>query len=299
MTTVVTIPIKAVVDGHEEAAVRLVSARLESSLSAASGAPVVVPCTFAPTLDSLEADQACVVITSPLAEVANHQEPWPSVERRLRQSYQRLAARDDVVVFICTVLRHVSADESAGQAQSKRVRIRRLNLLAAEISRETGIYVIDLDRSLADIGARALQTDYRLGGSYASEVAAKFMALAVISAGLDAFVSFEVQDQAKTMVAESQLDLASRQVAAPDIKPSNVLALGTGRRKQVVQTVVDTNTENHTSWLIRLMLSRQFGIADAVTKLKESIARRGWRASIVMILAAMQQLWRDRARMGR
>ncbi len=144
-----------------------------------------------------------------------------------------------------------------------------------------------------------MQTDYRLNGSYAAEVAARFTALAVISAGLDAFVSFEVQDQAKTMVAESRLDLASRQVAAPDIKPSNVLALGTGRRKQVVQTVVDTNAESHTSWLIQLMFSRQFGISDAVTKLKESIARRGWRASIVMILAAMQQLWRDRARMGR
>ena len=299
MTTAVTIPIRAVVDGHEEAAVRLASARLESSLSAASGAPVVVSCTFEPALDSLDADQACVVITSPLAEVANHQEPWPSVERRLRQSYQRLAGRDDVVVFICTVLRHVSADEGAEQTESKRVRIRRLNLLAAEISRETGIYVIDLDRSLADIGALALQTDYRLNGSYASEVAAKFMALAVISAGLDAFVSFEVQDQAKTMVAQSQLDLASRQVAVPDIKPSNVLALGTGRRKQVVQTVVDTNTESHTGWLIRLMLSRQFGISDAVTKLKELIARRGWRASIVMLLAAMQQLWRGRARMSR
>jgi hypothetical protein len=297
MTTAVTIPIKAVVEGHEEAAVRLACARLQSSLSAASGAPVVVPCTFEPTLDALETNQACVVITSPLAEVANHQEPWPSVEHRLRQSYQRLAAGDDVVAFICTVLRHVSAEEA--QAESKRVRIRRLNLLAAEISRETGIYVIDLDRSLADIGARTLQTDYRLNGSYACEVAAKFMALAVISAGLDAFVSFEVQDQAKTMVAEAQLDLASWQLAAPDIKPSNVLALGTGRRKQVVQTVVDTNTESHTSWLIQLMLSRQFGIADALTKLKESIARRGWRASIVMILAAMQQLWRSRARMGR
>ena len=197
MTSPVTIPIKAVVDGHEQAAVRLACARLESSLSAASGAPVVVTCAFEPTLDSLDAGEACVVIASPLAEVANHQEPWPSVERRLRQSYQRLAAKDDVVVFICTVLRHVSAEEGAAQAESKRVRIRRLNLLAAEISRETGIYVIDLDRSLADLGARTLQTDYRLSGSYAAEVAAKFMALAVISAGLDAFVSFEVQDQAR------------------------------------------------------------------------------------------------------
>jgi hypothetical protein len=299
MTTVVTIPVKAVVDGHEEAAVRLACARLEGSLSAASGAPVVVPCTFEPTLDALETTQACVVIASLLAEVANHGEPWPAVERRLRQGYQRLAARENVVVFICTVLRHVSASEEAGQGESKRVRIRRLNLLAAEISRETGIYVIDLDRNLADMGAGPLQTDYRLGGGHASEAAAKFIALAVISAGLDTFVPFEVQDRAKATVSELQIDLPSRQVAAPDIKPSNVLALGTGRRKQVVQTVVDTNTESHTGWLLQLMLSRQFGIADAVTKLKDSIARRGWRASLLMILAALQQLWRGRARMGR
>jgi protein-tyrosine-phosphatase len=299
MTTVATIPVKAVVDGHEQAAVRLACARLESSLSAASGALVVVPCTFEPTLDALETTQACVVIASLLAEVANHGEPWPAVERRLRQAYQRLAAREDVVIFICTVLRHVSASEQAAQGESKRVRIRRLNLLAAEISRETGIYVIDLDRNLADMGAGPLQTDYRLSGGHACQAAAKFIALAVISAGLDAFVPFEVQDRAKATVSELQIDLPSRQVAAPDIKPSNVLALGTGRRKQVVQTVVDTNTESHTGWLLQLMLSRQFGIADAVTKLKDSIARRGWRASLVMILAALQQLWRGRARMGR
>jgi len=105
--------------------------------------------------------------------------------------------------------------------------------------------VIDLDRSLADIGARALQTDYRLNGSYAAEGAAKFMALAVHFGGIGWLVSFEVQDQAKTMVAESELDLASRQVAAPDIKPSNVAGAGEQDvRKQVVQTVVDTNTES-------------------------------------------------------
>jgi hypothetical protein len=298
MTVTVTIPVKAVVDGQEEAALGLACERLETCLTTAAGVPVRLSCTLEPALDALETDRPCVVITSLLLEVANHREPWPAVERRLRQAYARLAARDDLTIFICTVLRHVIAEEAA-QARSKLVRIRRLNLLAAELSRETGSYVIDLDRSLADIGARTLQTDYRLGGDYASDVAAKFIALAVVSAGLDAFVSFDVQDQARTMISELKVDLANRPFSAPDIKPSNVLALGTGRRKQVVQTVVDTNAESHTGWLLQLILSRQFGVADALTKLKESIARRGFRASVAMILAAVQQLWRERARMGR
>ena len=201
--------------------------------------------------------------------MANHQEPWPSVERRLRQSYQRLAGTEGAVIFLCTVLRHVTRSEGADQAELKRIRIRRLNLLAAELSRETGAYVIDLDRSLADIGASKLQTDYRLNGQYAAEVAAKFMALAVISAGLDAFYISRSRIRPRRWLPQSQLISHSRQVAVPDIKPSNVLNLRGNRRKQVVQTVVDTtNTESHTGWLIHLLLTRQFWNCRCLTKLK-------------------------------
>jgi hypothetical protein len=294
------IVLQAAVDDSEQPAVRLAAERLASSLSTAAGHPVTVRCSFVASHDALDWSAADpVVISSLLPEVANYREPWPQVESRLRAAYQALAAKEGAVIFIATVLRHVPRAEAADRSELKLVRIRRLNLLAAELSRETGAYVIDLDRSLADIGASKLQTDYRLNGQYAAEAAAKFIALALLSAGLDAYVSFEIQDAAKAIIAGTQLNLIVPAVAAPDIVPSNVLKLGAGRRKQVVATVVDTDKDSHAGWLIHLLVTRQFGIGEALTKLKQSVARRGVRSSVVMVVAAIRQALRGRSRVGR
>jgi hypothetical protein len=81
--------------------------------------------------------------------------------------------------FVCTVFRACEGD--AGKLE----RIRRLNVLAAEISHETGCGVIDFDRMFGDIGARTLQTDYRLGGNIAREIAAYTIVRTILAAGLD------------------------------------------------------------------------------------------------------------------
>jgi hypothetical protein len=292
--------LQAAVDDSEQPAFRLAAELLASSLTIAAGHPVTVRSTFIASPDALDRSVADpIVISSLLPEIANYEEPWPQVERRLRAKYEALSGTEGVVIFLCTVLRHVARSEGADQAELKRIRIRRLNLLVAELSRETGAYVIDLDRSLADIGASKLQTDYRLNGQYAAEAAAKFIALAVLSAGLDAYISFEAQDAARAIVAETKLNLIVPAVATPDIIPSNVLKLGAGRRKQVVATVVDTNNDSHAGWLIHLLVTRQFGIGDALTKLKQSVARRGLRASAALVVAAVGQALRSRSRAGR
>src|SRR5205814_8125220 len=131
---------------------------------------------------------------------------------------------EPIAVFVCTVFRNIPAD--AVDAQSRLIRIRRLNLLAAELSRETGLFVIDLDRRLAEIGAVKVQTDYRLDGPSATNIVAKEIALAVVSAGLDAFVPFEVQDAAKLSISQTDVGLAA--LKATEAMPSNVLALGAG-----------------------------------------------------------------------
>lgn len=237
-----------------------------------------------------------MIITSLLSEVAHHQEPWAETESRLRQSYLDLTSADGAVVFLCTVFRHVASGESGDQSQL--IRLRRLNLLAAELSRETGLFVIDLDRALADIGAFKLQTDYRLDGKYAADAVAKVIALAVVSAGLDLYASFDVQDAAKLNISGGQLSLAALDGSAPDIVPSNLLSLGTGRRKQVVATVVDTNSGSHAGWLVHLIFTGQFGFKDAAAKLRRSIARRGLRSSSAIVFAAIWQAVRGRARRG-
>lgn len=294
------IMLQAVVDDGEQPGVRLAAEQLERSLTAAAGHPVTVRCTFVASHNKIDfSAPGTIVISSLLPEIANYHEPWAQVERRLRTAYGALSDNENPAIFLCTVLRHVARSEGADQAELKRIRIRRLNLLAAELSRESGAYVIDLDRSLADIGARKLQTDYRLSGQYAPQAAAKFIALAVLSAGLDSYVSFEIQDAAKAMVAGLQLDLVVPSQAAPDIIPSNVLKLGSGRRKQVVATVVDTDEDHHAGWLVHLLVTRQFGIGEAWTKLMQSVARRGLRSSAVMVAAAIRQALRGRGHVGR
>ena len=93
---------------------------------------------------------------------------------------------------------------------ARRIRIRQLNLLAAELSQATNLQVIDLDRTLSDIGALTLQTDYRLGGTLAVAAVARCIALTLLTAGLDAHASYEVQEAARAAIS-AQSPLGRRQ----------------------------------------------------------------------------------------
>jgi hypothetical protein len=298
MSDPVTICVKAVVDSHERATLGIAATLLESSLSTAAGAAVTVRCQFETSVDGLNGSgEPCIIISSLLPELTNYQEPWSEVENRLRQRYQALMSAEGNIVFLCTVFRHVAIGD--GGDQLRRIRVRRLNLLAAQLSHETGLFIIDLDRSFADIGASKLDTDYRLSGQYASEAAAKFVALAVLSAGLDDFVSFEIQDSAKAIIAAKPLNLIGPALEKREMVLPHILKLGSGRRKQVVATMVDTDKDSHAGWLIHLLITRQYGMKDAFAKLKGSIARRGLRSSLAMVFAAAREIVRNRASLGR
>jgi hypothetical protein len=288
---------KAVVHENERAAVTLAAQTLADSLTKASGEPITVNCCFDESLQILKDSQdAAIVMTSLLSEADNFRQPWPEVESRLRADYEILAANPSTVVFVITVFRHVP-NLDAEQRELLRVRIRRLGRLAAEISREFGVMVVDIDRDFADVGARRLQTDYRLGGEYAKLRAAKSIALAVISAGLDEYVPFEIQDAARLIVTNDGLGYAAP--IATEVKPSNLLSLGTGRHRQAVKTIVDTNSEGHAGWLVHLLLSGQISLGDAYAKLRGSIARRGLRASVSMLFAAARISQRGEKKLGR
>jgi hypothetical protein len=296
MTDAVTVTVRAMVDRSERLAVSQAAALLEGSLSAAADGPVTVKCEFADTFETLNpSGEACVVIASLLPEVANYQQPWAGVADRLSNAFRTLASVEQAPVFLCTVFRHVRG--SAADPQSRLVRIRRLNLLAAELSRETGLFVVDLDRCLADIGGAKIEADYRLDSDNATKVVGREMALAIVSAGLDAYVAFEVQDAAKSTLSQTELGLAASK--ATEALPSNVLALGSGRRKQVVATVVDTDEESHVGWLFHLLLTGRLSPKEAVAKLFQSIASRGLKASSAMVFGAIWQRISGRPRMGR
>jgi hypothetical protein len=279
-----SIPIKALVHANERSAITTMAGRLQERLTQAAAEPAAVTCSFAESFAELQkSHEPSIIVTSLLLETDNHQEDWVELEGRLRARYAALAEDAASIVFVTTVFRHVS-DGDAAHREQLRLRIRRLNRLAADLSREYGIMVVDLDRDLADIGGRRLQTDYRLDGEHAGQVAARSMARAIVSAGLDNYVPFEVQVQVQEALAQEQLSFSAP--VATEVAPSNVLVLKSGRQKQVVKTIVSTSSESHAGWLFYLLLSGKYSFKDAFLKLKGSVARRGLRASIMMILAA-------------
>ena len=279
-----SIPIRALVHANERSAISTMARTLQQHLAQAAAEPAAVTCSFAESFSDLQKPhEPSIIITSLLLETDNYQGDWAELESRLRTRYAGLAEDATSIVFITTVFRHVSEGD-ATQRELLRLRIRRLNRLAADLSREYGIMVIDLDRDLADIGGLRLQTDYRLGGEYAEQVAARSMARAIVSAGLDNHVPFELQIPVQEALAKEQISFLAP--AATEVAPSNVLVLKSGRQRQTVATIVSTNSESHAGWLFYLLLSGKYSFKDAFLKLKGSVARRGLRASIMMIWAA-------------
>jgi hypothetical protein len=257
---------------------------LQERLTQAAAEPAAVTCSFAESFADLQKPhEPSIIVTSLLLETDDYQEDWAKVERRLRTRYAALAENAASIVFVTTVFRHISEGDAA-QRELLRLRIRRLNRLAADLSHEYGIMVIDLDRDLADIGGRRLQTDYRLYGEYAEQAAARSIGRAIVSAGLDNHVPFELQILVQEALAKEQMSFLAP--AATEVAPSNVLVLKSGRQKQAVITIVNTSSESHTGWLFHLLLSGQYSFKDAFMKLKSSVAKRGLRASILMLVAA-------------
>jgi hypothetical protein len=118
------------------------------------------------------------------AEAETLDDDWSVVEARVRERLVAARARTGRL-YVCTVFRHVA---DAGDRR-RLARIRALNLLAVTLSRETGLFVIDLDRGMAGAGARAYATDYRLGGDLATEAAAREIATTLTATGLDLHLS--------------------------------------------------------------------------------------------------------------
>ena len=168
------------------------------------------------------------------------------------------------------------------------MRIRRLNLLAAEMSREIGLFVIDLDRVFADAGARRFQTDYRLMGNATAEMAGHFMALTLIANGVDAVAPFEVQDAAREF-------LVSGRPAIPGVDPAlggltlkkDIVSLGQGRRRQKVAAVAYTVEDNYAGWLVGQILRGSIGPGEAMQRLVHAVRRRGVKESAAMLASGL------------
>ena len=236
--------------------------------------------------------EGCVRIVSLAHELANTHLPWAEAEAMLEQRCALLCAAGGPVV-VTTVFRHVDlpGEEDNGRSHALRVRIRRLNFLAAELSRRHGVFVADVDRILADTGGGARRTDYRLGGDAAADLAARGLAQVLVNNTLDAVMPFEAQERVMAAL------LAEYPVQRPcaDVLPQEVISMGRGRRRQIVTTITDTVDENHMATMIRRVLSGQIPPRQAFEKLVSAVRKRGLRDSIDAVTTGMFRLLRASA----
>jgi hypothetical protein len=290
MTAKSHISIAAFVSEGEQAAMNLAAGHMAQALSKAAEVAWTSDCFFNADLEKIaQSGEGTIIVTSFLPQLEKLDEPWPEAEQRLRKIYATLGERS-VPVFIATILRHVRGDAESELAEALKIRIRRLNLLAAEISRETGANVIDLDRVLADVGARRLQTDYRLTGQATANMAGHFIALTLVSNGLDAIVPFEVQDAAREALAASQPAIAGIDGAKPEITlRKDLMAMGQGRRKQIVTPVHYTVEENYIGWLTRQVLQGRIGPREALSRLIQAVRKRGVRESAALLASGLSK----------
>lgn len=300
MTGSSPILIQAIVSPAERPAVGHAAEMLSAALSKAAGTACRIDCAFPAAFDQLDrSGKTAVVITSFLGEAAALDEPWQDTENRLRSEYRALCGDGRLLVFVCTVLRHVPADSMLERVVARRVRILRLNLLAAELSRETGLFVIDIDRSLADIGALPLQTDYRLTGPYAAAAAAKSIAMTLLSAGLDAFVAVELQEAARDLVSAYQPPCAA--AAIPRMRTPGIRGVTerSGRRTQTVVPVRHPVDDGQVDLQIRRLMSGRIGVRGAAAMLARSIGQHGLRSATKRVLGGIVRYLQYRARVLR
>ena len=188
--------IEAEVDERERPGMLAGAQQLAQALAAATGAdwPIQLH-LLEPGAAVATSAAGGVIVLSLLADVAR-EEPFSDTEARWRARLKALV-KGAAPVLICTVFRHVR-ERLTPSGAAMLERIRRLDRLAAELSRDLGVAVVDIDRAFAHIGGRTLATDWRLDGRLAAEVAGHGLVWSLLSLVLDEVISPETQDRART-----------------------------------------------------------------------------------------------------
>jgi hypothetical protein len=295
MTPSTAIQIYALVEPEERAALELAARHIAQALEAASAEPWSVNCCFPSTDQDLSGlPRPALVVTSLLHEAGSNGE-WQDSARRLRARYGALTSQPGLIVYVSTLFRHVPRTGDELGERRTRVRLRRLNLLALELSRELGVYVIDLDRDLADIGARSLETGYRLSGPRATLAAARAVATTLLEAGLDEWASAEVLEMAASRLPPSP--------ALPDTPAASWLVRGdvtsapNGRR---AQKAIISSKGHRGAILLRGVLTGRTSIGEVLSSLVQVIRNQGPKQAARLVIVGLTASMRPRqGRVGR
>ncbi len=217
--------IEAVLSDGERRALLSASEELRHCFALGNDCVFPIEVHFHSALSAIKVDSGpALIVTSLLLELNEPEETLAAVEARLRAAFSALKRDGISAVFLCTIFRRIDPETNIDDpvAVGARIeRIRRLNLLATELSHDLDINIIDFDRSFAHIGGRSLGTDFNLHGSTAVEVAKHLITSTFFAAGLDDFCSPELQEAAMAIYEQRRTG-----IVAP---PRPVLSAGTLR----------------------------------------------------------------------
>jgi hypothetical protein len=212
-------------------------------------------------------------------------EPWPTTEAALRERVERLASAPDVTVLLMTVFRRVSEDTPPDDQLRLRRRIRRINLLAAELSHDLGVFVIDIDRALADIGAQNICAGHRLGGEAAAAEAGGVIAQALFDTGLDMWAPASVQAEAEQKM-ETEI-ARHRAVRRPTLGAADA-AVSIGRRVQHAQ--LSAPAGDRAVVMLRGVLAGRVSMQDGWRILSRAVSKRGLAQSLSLAAGAARRV---------
>lgn len=214
MTVPAPIVIEAEVAESERPFVLAGAQQLAETLAAATGGEWPIQLRYRDPGGVVATSAANTVVVLSLLPELDRDEPLAATEARLGARLAHLV-QGSPPVLVCTVFRHV-AERRTAASQAMAERIRRLDRLAAELSADLGVGVVDIDRAFAHIGGRVLASDYRLNGRLAAEVAGHTLAWSLLSLGLDDIVPVEVLERAKAFLGSLREinTLVSRRLAA-------------------------------------------------------------------------------------
>ncbi len=140
--------------------------------------------------DEADIPEGAILVSSLLADMADN-EPVETVVERWRERIARCRAAGHDRILLCNLFRHVE-----GRTPATIERIRRLNLMAIELSRELGFEIVDIDRLLALCGARTIGADYRGTSHAATRLIGHAVAAAILDGDMDAWIDPAVQHRA-------------------------------------------------------------------------------------------------------
>jgi hypothetical protein len=255
----------------ENAAFVRAAAWLNETLAAAGLAdPALRVATRAPDAPVAEIAGADMVLTSLLPELDRADEPWAEAEARLVRRFGEIVPAASRC-YLCTIFRSVGPDEAPGTL----ARIRRLNLLATELSRQTGLFVIDLDRALADIGARSYAVDCRLEGPFGVEAVAREMVATLIATGFHARFPRAAQESLERALAQWRPTQA-----ALDPLGDEFPTLSRAFRYRDLRVQLFQGKEDRAARLLRQVVRREKPLRDFLVIVSTMVRQKGLSACV-------------------